>query len=166
MGGSVGGGLLGSDIKSLEDKVKQRLAEAKGEVSRHVFISFDHEDLNDVNLLRGQAKNDKVDLQFDDHSVKEPYDSNNADYIKRNIREKIDRCSVTVVYLSDKSATSKWVNWEIEESLKRGKGVIGVYKGETPPTKTPPAFQQNGCKSVKWEHEAIMKAIKDVNAKR
>lgn len=166
MGGSVGGGLLGSDIKSLEDKVKQRLAEAKGEVSRHVFISFDHEDLNDVNLLRGQAKNDKVDLQFDDHSVKEPYDSNNADYIKRNIREKIDRCSVTVVYLSDKSATSKWVNWEIEESLKRGKGVIGVYKGETPPTKTPPAFQQNGCKSVKWEHEAIMKAIKDANAKR
>ena len=166
MGGSVGGGLLGSDIKSLEDKVKQRLAEAKGEVSRHVFISFDHEDLNDVNLLRGQAKNDNVDLQFDDHSVKEPYDSNNADYIKRNIREKIDRCSVTVVYLSDKSATSKWVNWEIEESLKRGKGVIGVYKGETPPTKTPPAFQQNGCKSVKWEHEAIMKAIKDVNAKR
>lgn len=166
MGGGVGGGLLSSDIKSLEDKVKQSLAKAKGEVGRHVFISFDHEDLNDVNLLRGQAKNDNMDLQFDDHSVKEPYDSNNVDYIKRNIREKIDRCSVTMVYLSDKSATSKWVNWEIEESFKRGKGVIGVYKGDTPPTKTPLAFQQNGCKSVKWGHEAIMKAIEDANAKR
>ncbi|WP_445372046.1 TIR domain-containing protein [Methylomonas sp. HW2-6] len=166
MGGGTGGGLLGSDIKGLEEKVKQRLAEAKGEVSRHVFISFDHEDLNDVNLLRGQAKNDNMDLQFDDHSVKEPYDSNNADYIKRNIREKIDRCSVTVVYLSDKSATSKWVNWEIEESLKRGKGVIGVYKGDTPPTRTPPAFQQNGCKAVSWEHATVMKAIEDASLKR
>ena len=166
MGGGSGGGLFSSDIRSLEDKVKQRLAEAKEDVSRHVFISFDHDDLDEVNLLRGQAKNDKTDLQFDDHSVKEPYDSTNADYIKRNIREKIDRCSVTMVYLTDKTASSKWVNWEIEESLKRGKGVIGVYKGDTPPAKTPPAFQQNGCKAVKWEHSAMTNAIEDASTKR
>lgn len=166
MGGSSGGGLFSSDIRSLEDKVKQRLAEAKRDVSRHVFISFDHEDLDEVNLLRGQAKNDKMDLQFDDHSVKEPYDSTNADYIKRNIREKIDRCSVTLVYLTDKTASSKWVNWEIEESLKRGKSVIGVYKGEAPPVKTPLAFQQNKCKAVKWEHAAMTKAIEDASTNR
>lgn len=165
MGGGSGGGLLSSDIRSLEDKVKKRLAEAKGGVSRHVFISFDHEDLDEVNLLRGQAKNDKMDLQFDDHSVKEPYDSTNADYIKRNIREKIDRCSVTLVYLTDKTASSRWVNWEIEESLRRGKGVIGVFKG-TPPTRMPQAFQQNGCKAVKWEHAALVKAIEDASTKR
>ncbi len=166
MGGSSGGGLFNSDIKSLEDKVKQRLAEAKGDISRHVFISFDHEDLDEVNLLRGQAKNDKLDLHFDDHSVKEPYDSANAEYIKRNIREKIYRCSVTVVYLSEKTASSKWVNWEIEESLKRGKGVIGVYKGDTPPARVPPAFQQNGCKAVKWEHAALTKVIEDASLNR
>lgn len=166
MGGGSGGGLFSSDIRSLEDKVKQRLAEAKADVSRHVFISFDHDDLDEVNLLRGQSKNEKTDLQFDDHSVKEPYDSTNADYIKRNIREKIDRCSVTLVYLTDKTVSSKWVNWEIEESLKRGKGVIGVYKGDTPPAKTPPAFKQNGCKSVKWEHAAMIKAIEDASTKR
>lgn len=166
MGGGSGGGLFSSDIRSLEEKVKQRLAEAKEDVSRHVFISFDHDDLDEVNLLRGQSKNEKTDLQFDDHSVKEPYDSTNADYIKRNIREKIDHCSVTLVYLTEKTASSKWVNWEIEESLKRGKGVIGVYKGDTPPTKTPPAFQQNGCKAVKWEHAALTKAIEDASTKR
>jgi hypothetical protein len=166
MGGGSGGGLLGSDIKNLEDKVKQRLAEAKADASRHVFISFDHKDMDEVNLLRGQAKNDKVDLQFDDHSVKEPYDSTNADYIKRQIGQKIDRCSVTMVYLTDKSASSKWVNWEIEESIKRGKGVIGVYKGDAPPAKLPPAFQQNGCKAVKWEHRGLMTAIEDASTKR
>lgn len=166
MGGGSGGGLFSSDIKSLEDKVKQRLAEAKVDVSRHVFISFDHDDIDEVNLLRGQAKNDKLDLQFDDHSLKEPIDSANADYIKRNIREKIDRCSVTVVYLTDKTASSKWVNWEIEESLKRGKGVIGVHKGDMPPAKTPPVFQQNGCKVVKWEHAALVTAIEEASTKR
>ncbi|WP_018714712.1 TIR domain-containing protein [Brachymonas chironomi] len=166
MGGSTGGGLYGSDIKSLEERVKQKLTAAKNDSSRHVFISFDHEDLNEVNLFRGQAKNDKVDLQFDDHSVKEPFDSTNADYIKRQIREKIDRCSVTVVYLSDKTASSKWVNWEIEESVKRGKGVVGVYKGDKTPANMPPAFQQNGCKAVKWEHAALMKAIEDASTKR
>ncbi len=166
MGGGSGGGLFSSDIRNLENKVKQRLAEAKGDVSRHVFISFDHEDMDEVNLLRGQAKNDKMNLQFDDYSVKEPYDSNNADYIKRNIREKIDHSSVTLVYLTEKTASSKWVNWEIEESLKRGKGVIGVYKGDTPPAKTPAAFQQNGCKAVKWEHAALSKAIEDASTKR
>lgn len=166
MGGSTGGTLFNSDKKSMEEKVRQRLAEAKDVASRHVFISFDHEDLNEVNLLRGQAKNDAMDLQFDDHSVQEPYDSTNADYIKRNIREKIDRCSVTMVYLSEKTASSKWVNWEIEESLKRGKGVIGVYKGDTPPAKTPPAFKQNECKAVKWEHAALTKAIEDASKKR
>lgn len=166
MGGGSGGGLLGSDIKSLEDKVRQRLAEAKADVSRHLFISFAHEDLGDVNLLRGQAKNEKVDLQFDDHSVKEPYDSTAADYIKRQIREKIDCCSVTMVYLTENSASSKWVNWEIEESIKRGKGVIGVYKGTAPPAKVPPAFQQNGCKAVKWEHAGLMAAIEGASTRR
>ena len=166
MGGSAGGGSFSSYKSKMEDKVKQRLAEAKGVASRHVFISFDHGDLNEVNLLRGQAKNDAMNLQFDDHSVKEPYDSTNADYIKRNIRDKIDRCSVTMVYLSEKTASSKWVNWEIEESLKRGKGVIGVYKGETPPGQTPPAFKQNECKAIKWEHAALTKAIEDASSKR
>ncbi len=167
MGGGSGGRLFSSDIKSLEDRVRQRLTEAsEADVSRHVFISFDHEDLDEVNLLRGQAKNEKVDFQFDDHSVKNPYNSNNADYIKRQIRDKIDRCSVTVVYLTDKSATSKWVNWEIEESLKRGKGVIGVYKGDAAPKNLPASFGQNGCKAIKWTHDGLRRAIEDASAKR
>jgi hypothetical protein len=166
MGGSTGGRLDSSDIKRLEEQAKQKLSEARGDISRHVFISFDHEDMDEVNLLRGQAKNDKVDLQFDDHSVKDPFDSANTDYIKRQIREKIDRCSVTLVYLSEKTASSKWVNWEIEESIKRGKGVVGVYTGDKAPTSVPTAFQQNGCKSVKWEHAALMKAIENASTKR
>src|SRR5262245_37657980 len=110
MGGSGGGGIPSSDLKRLEERAKEALQKSARETSRHVFISFAYEDLDEVNLLRGQAKNENADLAFDDHSVKEAFDSANADYIKRQIREKIDRCSVTVVYLSKNSASSKWVN--------------------------------------------------------
>jgi hypothetical protein len=166
MGGSGGGGIPPSDLKRLEEKAKDTLKSASAETSRHVFISFAHEDLDEVNLLRGQAKNEKTDLTFDDFSVKEAFDSANAEYIKRQIRERIDRCSVTVVYLSRHSASSKWVNWEIEESFRRGKSVIGVYQGNNAPKHLPPAFRATRCKAVKWEHAALMKAIEDASSKR
>ena len=83
-----------SDMRTLESKAKEKLSQAIADAdsSRHVFISFAYEDLDEVNLLRGHANNDKTDLEFDDFSVKEAFDSKNADYLKRQIREKIDRC--------------------------------------------------------------------------
>jgi len=166
MGGSSGGGMPGADLRKLEEKAKQKLADAKSDTSRHVYIGFAYEDLDEVNLLRGQAKNENTNLKFDDFSVKEAFDSTNAEYIKRQIRERIDRCSVTVIYLSRNSSKSKWVNWEIEESLRRGKAVIGVYQGDNVPSTLPTAFAQNGCKAVRWEHRALMQAIEDASAKR
>ena len=142
MGGSGGGSVSTSDLKKLTEKAKQKMKEA-AEASRHVFISFAYEDVDEVNLLRGQAKNENNDLNFSDYSVKEAFDSSNADYIKRQIREKIDKASVTLVYLSDNSAKSKWVNWEIEESIRRGKGVVGVYQGNKPPKSLPDAVKEN-----------------------
>jgi hypothetical protein len=166
MGGRTGDNLPTNAFQKLEEIAKQKLKEASEGVSRHIFISFANEDANDVNLLRGQAKNEQSDLQFDDHSVKEAFNSKNAEYIQRQIREKIDRVSVTVVYLSENSAKSEWVNWEVEESLRRGKGVIGVYKGDTAPKAVPKAFDQNKCKSVKWTHEGLARAIEEAAKKR
>lgn len=166
MGGGGGGGIPSSDLKRLEEKAKQSLKAADSDTSRHVFISFAFEDEDEVNLLRGQAENDKTELQFDDFSLKEAINSENEDYIKQKIRERIDRASVTTVYLTKDSAKSKWVEWEIAESLKRGKGVIGVYKGDAPPVELPSAFKQYGLKTVKWAHQDLMQAIEDASRKR
>lgn len=166
MGGSSGGGFSNENIKKLEEKAKQSLGEADRSTPRHIFISFAYEDINEVNLLRGQAKNEKSDLEFDDYSVKKAFNSSDAEYIKRQIREKIDHVSVTVVYLSPASAKSEWVNWEIEESLRRGKGVIGVYKGDTPPSILPKALKENKCKIVQWTQSGLVKAIEDASIKR
>jgi len=87
MGGSSGGSIPSDALRKLEETAKEKLKDADSVKDRHVFISFANEDMDDVNLLRGQAKNDKLDLKFDDYSVKEAFDSKNAEYIKRQIRE-------------------------------------------------------------------------------
>lgn len=166
MGGGSGGSIPSSDWVRLEAKAKQTLTEATTDTSRHVFISFAFEDEDEINLLRGQAKNDKTELEFDDFSLKDAIKSNNEDYIKQKIRERIDRVSVTAVYLTKDSAKSKWVEWEIAESLKRGKGVIGVYKGDAPPSQLPAAFKEYGLATVKWAHQELMQAINKASDKR
>ena len=166
MGGGGGGSMHSSDLKQLEDNARKNLKAPEYGTSRHLFISFAVEDEDEVNLLRGQAKNDQNDLQFDDFSLKEAIKSKNDDYIKKVIRERIDRASVTAVYLTKDSAKSEWVAWEITESLRRGKGVIGVYKGDASPTSLPAAFKEHGLKTIKWDHKELAAAIEDASSKR
>ncbi|WP_417247424.1 TIR domain-containing protein [Celeribacter sp.] len=147
MGGGGGGGWSSlGDIRSLEEKAKAALQKGR----KNVFISFATEDLNEVNLLRGQAKNQNSDLEFNDHSVRVPYDSDRAQYIKAKITERINRSSVCVVFVSDDTAQSNWVKWEVDQSLKLGKKVVAVYSQNNKPKTMPEWFSKNNIKSVKW----------------
>lgn len=92
----------------------------------HAFLSFVEEDLNVVNLFRGQAKNEHADLEFADYSVKVPFDSANADYIARGITRQIRLASLTICLYGPTTYTSKWVDWELRKSMELGKPVMGV----------------------------------------
>ena len=119
-------GLNNEQRSWFERRAKDTIEEADGGKIRNVFISFSSDDLDEVNLLRGQAKNENSNIEFNDWSLRAPFNSENADYIKRGIRERIRQSSVTVVYVSEKTANSKWVDWEIRESLEMGKGVLAM----------------------------------------
>lgn len=159
MGGGGGWSISDNDLKKLEDIAKENLKQGAQPAKRNIFISFAYDDINEVNLLRGQAKNENSEIEFNDWSLQEPFESERAEYIRRGIRERIRQSSVTLVYLSDKTADSKWVNWEIKESVSLGKGVIGVYKGDSPPTILPSAIKENKVNLVKWTHQGIADAI-------
>jgi hypothetical protein len=147
MGGGGGGSwsTLG-DIRGLEQKAREALQGGK----RNVFISFAAEDINEVNLLRAQAKNENSDIEFNDHSVREPYDSERADYIRQKIGERIARASVTVVYLSDNTAESRWVEWEVEKSVALGKRVVAVHPKAQPKGRMPEWLERLGVKVLPW----------------
>lgn len=162
MGGGGGGGrgLTPDELKALEQKAKKSMKDPGTTGKCNVFISFVEEDLNDVKMLRGQAKNQNSDIEFNDWSLQKPFDSKEAEYIKRGIRERIRQCSVTVVYVSDKTAESKWVDWEIRESIAMGKGVVAMHKGDTPPARLPKAVTDNKVPVVQWNQKELAKAIK------
>jgi glycerophosphoryl diester phosphodiesterase len=150
MGGSGGGPSNIGNIKSLIDRAKKVLRDGEEKGRRNVFISFDHADLNNVNLLRGQAKRENSTIDFNDWSVSEPFDSERVTYIQGKIKERIEQSSLTIVYLSDKTSESRWVEWEIEESLRQNKHVIGVFVSDKQPDKLPDAITRNSIECVPW----------------
>ena len=158
MGG--GGSYIGdNDIDALDRIPREKIRESDQPQRRNVFISFAAEDLALVNFLRGQAKNENSNLDFIDRSLREPYDSENVEYIKRGIRERIRQTSVTVCFITENTAQSKWVDWEIRESINLGKGVVAMYQGERPPSNLPPAIKELGIKLVPWRQSELNAAI-------
>jgi hypothetical protein len=153
MGG--GGGSSGSlgDMTWLEQKAKDILQDSQ-KTRKNVFISFAFEDLNEVNLLRGQAKNENSQIEFNDRSVHEPYDSDRAEYIRQRLRERINQSSTTIVYLSENTSASKWVDWEVRKSVELGKRVIAVHAGGIPPRNVPAAVTEHGIAVVSWSQLA------------
>jgi hypothetical protein len=155
MGG--GGGSYrpgGGNFDELLKRAHEEAERAKS-ATRNVFLSFVMEDIDEVNLLRGQARNERSDIEFNDWSVREPYDSTKSDYIRQRITERIKQSSVAVVYVSEKTASSQWVRWEIEQSLRLGKKVIAVHKGDVPPARLPDGVVNNKIKVVPWSRLAV-----------
>src|SRR5262249_5932523 len=137
VGGNTGGrGISLGDLAALEQKAKEAMRDGTAP-RRNVFISFVYEDLALINLLRGQARNANSPLEFNDWSLREPFDSKNADYIRAGIRGRILQSSVTLVFVSEATHTSAWVDWEIRESIRLGKRVVAMHNGDTPPSRLP-----------------------------
>lgn len=156
--GGGGSGVDLTQLKPIAERIKQELRESDEASRRNVFIARDYEDEDFVNLLRGQAKAPDSKLEFNDWSLREPFDSERAEYIKSGIRERIRQASATLVYLSENSAASRWVDWEIRESIALGKKVVCVYQGN-PPAQVPPAVSEFALKCVPWRHKEIMEAL-------
>lgn len=127
---------------------------------KRVFISFRIEDKNKVNGLRLLAANDKFDIEFYDESVRAEIRSHDEAYIKRKIREKINRTSVTVCMVSDLTHTSKWVDWELEESYAKGNTVICMGFKDGPDRLTlPKPCRDNKEPWYAWDHEQLDRLI-------
>ncbi len=150
MGGGGGNSRSIGNIQELVDRAKQELRKGDQEGKRNVFISFAYEDHDKVNLLRAHAKNESSPIEFNDWSVSEPINSERAPYIQQKIAERIAQSSLTVVFLSNATLKSPWVEWEIEESVRQGKNVIGIYPQDSKPKLFPDPINNHKIKCVPW----------------
>jgi hypothetical protein len=90
------------------------------------FLSFVQEDLNLVNLFRGQAQNVSNELEFVDYSIREPFNSSNVDYITQGIVRQIKPCTLAVCLYGPTTHRSQWVVWELNKAVELGKPIMGV----------------------------------------
>ncbi|MGY3610458.1 MULTISPECIES: TIR domain-containing protein [unclassified Bradyrhizobium] len=129
---------------------------------KRVFISFRHEDKPQINGLRLLAANPDFDIEFYDESVRTAIDSTNAEYIRRKIREKINRTSITLCMVSELTYTSQWVDWELEESIDKGNEIIcmGLPNGPSNLRLPEPARRLN-LQWWFWDHNRLARLIAD-----
>ena len=98
-------------------------------MARRVFFSFHYD--NDI-WRANQVRNTNVvagpDVAgFFDHSEYEEAQKIGAEGIRRMILKHLSNTTVTVVLLGSETANRPWVKYEIEQSISRNNGLLGIY---------------------------------------
>lgn len=95
---------------------------------RRVFFSFHYE--NDVWRATNVRNAGKVDATaaagWDDASLWEEAKRKGKAEIERLIDSRLKGTSVTAVLIGSDTASRPWVTYEIEKSIERGNGLLGV----------------------------------------
>lgn len=90
------------------------------------FLSLVEDDLKLVTLFGATPRTTALTWRFADHSIREPFDSTDAVYIRRGITSQLNPASITICRYGPPTYTSPWVFWERGKSLELGKPVMGV----------------------------------------
>lgn len=118
-------------------------------MTRHVFFSFHYQrDIVRVNQIRNLPEIvDQAAAGFSDASLWEETKKKGDDAVKKLIDDGLKSTSVTVVCIGYKTAGRKFINYEIQRSIDRGNGILGVrinhlknFEKETDPEGDVPAL--------------------------
>jgi len=128
---------------------------------KNVFISHVHEDdslLSDLKNLISRAGMEARDASITDEK---PNLAKNEQYIKYQIlAPKIDWASTLVVLISNGTAYSDYVNWEIKYAIEHGKRVVGVFVQGATDADIPEELGKIGDAAiVGWQGNRVVDAI-------
>jgi MTH538 TIR-like domain (DUF1863) len=96
-------------------------------MARKVFFSFKYEDVSramivrNSDVIRADEKAGFIDAA-DFEKVKKQGDT----AIKNWIDRQLDGTTITAVLVGADTCTSRWVKYEIQASMKRGNGLLGI----------------------------------------
>ena len=119
----------------------------------NIFVSFVHEDQEQMESFRALAKNPNHELVFHDRSLKEPVrdkagkslpyppHDRRSKPVRKEIERLLDKATKMVVLVGDSTHTSYWVNWEIRTFYDKKKKLRGKTK------KRIRAMKLKGCQS-------------------
>ena len=129
---------------------------------RRVFFSFHYKYVWKVNQIRSMPNiTGTAAAGFQDASLWEKAKKKGDKEIKRMIDKGLENTSVTVVFVTYGTASRKYINYEIDQSIARGNGLVAVQihhlkdqNGKTgSPGAIPAQIKANGFKAYKYTNK-------------
>lgn len=140
-------------------------------MARRVFFSFHYKYVWKVNQIRSIPNvTGTAAAGFHDASLWEEAKKKGSKEIKKMIDEALKGTTVTVVFVTYGTKDRKYIDYEIEQSLARGNGLVAVQihhlkdkEGNTgSPGAIPSQIKKNGFKAYKYTNsEALSKWIEE-----
>jgi hypothetical protein len=97
-------------------------------MAHRTFFSFNYEeDVWRATNVRNCGALNKADVEFIDASLWEEAKSQSDAAIKQLIDDALSKSTVTAVLIGANTASRRWVRYEIDESIRLGKGLFGVH---------------------------------------
>lgn len=123
----------------------------------HIFISHAwkySDSYNTVgNWLNGSG------LNYTNYSVPshDPLDANNTTKLKQDLTSQIKPASVIIIISGMYAAHSRWIDYEIDESIRMGKTIIGLKPWGN--ERTPVKIQDCATEMINWNSSSLISAI-------
>jgi hypothetical protein len=131
-------------------------------MARKVFFSFHYErDIWRVNVVRNSGGIEGVSAAgFHDASLWEETKRQGDTAVKKLIDHGLSGTTVTIVLIGAETAGRKYVSYEIEQSIARGHGILGIrinaikdqYGRIDEPGLVPVALTKVGAPVYSWEY--------------
>jgi len=137
--------------------------------TKNVFISHHHKDDKHVNKLTDLLGKNGCNIRNSSIRAK-PANQERLDKglvkestIRRLLRMKMSWAGTVIVLIGKETNKRPWIDWEINEALKQGKNIVGVYEeGLKDKVKLPDALENDSTAIVEWDPTSIINAINGV----
>jgi antiphage defense system Thoeris ThsB-like protein len=123
-------------------------------VARRVYFAFDYNDVFAVNQIRRAGQFVDVAVAgFTDASQWEKLKQKQDSVIRKAIDDAVLRTTVTVVCVGARTASRRWVNYELAASIARGNGLLGVFLPGQSGHPKPAALAKAGAPLYAWNSQ-------------
>lgn len=98
-------------------------------MARRTFFSFHYEkDVQRASVVRNSSKlKSEITPEWIDASIWEEAKAKNDAAVQKLIDDALYGTSVTAVLIGSETSRRRWVKYEIDQSIARGNGLIGIY---------------------------------------
>lgn len=127
--------------------------------NNRVFISHSWSHVGDLHKLR-QLLNTRgyFNVEFMEVAPSNPINSTNANYIKQQLRSKIQSSDIVLGIAGMYASYSDWMDWELTTAVNSNIPVIGIIPHGAQRVST--TVSNHSKEDIRWNTESIVSAIR------